>query len=119
MAFDLKEWADIAAIISAMTDVFTTGLETFQYFYEARRSAPDATRRGEILRNAFSTYSDDEIKSIERRLKACRDRFINEGDGPQRRRCFCSVLGDVKDGNGGSIPIPDWDSIYKTLGCPL
>jgi len=117
MPLGLNEWAAIAAIVSAMCDVINTGKDIFQEFFDRRIAAPDSMERAARLQQALSTYSDDEIKAINKRLQACRDRFVREGSGPQRRDCLCSVLQDVKDGNGGTIPFPDWEQAYNTLGC--
>jgi len=65
----------------------------------------------------MSTYSDDAVEAIKKRLLSCRDRFVREGSGQQRKGCLCSVLQDVKDGNGGTIPFDDWAQTYETLGC--
>lgn len=117
MPLGLNEWVAIAAIVSAMCDVINTGRDIFLEFYERRITAPDAMERAATLQQALSTYTDDEIKAINKRLQACRDRFVREGSGPHRRDCLCSVLQDVKDGNGGTIPLPDWEQSYRTLGC--
>jgi hypothetical protein len=113
----LEQFASLAAIISAMADVYTVGRDQFSAFLANRQRAADYTAKGEILRNALSTYSDDEIDAIKERIEGCRDRFIAEGSGERRRACLCSVLSDVKDGNGDKIPFPDWARIYEQLGC--
>jgi hypothetical protein len=113
----LGDWASIAAIVSAMCDVIATGRDTFETFLEQRRNSPDAMQRAAVLQSALSTYSDEEVEAIRDRLQSCRDRFIREGSGGQRKQCLCSVLQDVKDGNGGSIPFDDWNDTYDTLGC--
>jgi hypothetical protein len=117
MPLPLSDLASIAAIVSAMCDVISTGRDTFQTFYNKRISAPDARSRGRVLRRAFSTYTDEEVGAIRDRLLGCRRRFIAEGSGPQRRTCLCSVLQDVREGNGGTIPFDDWSNVYDTLGC--
>lgn len=114
MAFNLNDWAEIAAMISALTDVITIGKETYQTYYNRRKSDPATQRQALLLSN---TFSDDEIESIKTRIKRCRDRFINEGSGEQRATCICSVLKDVKDGNGGHIPDEDWERSYEQLRC--
>jgi hypothetical protein len=113
----LAEFAEWAAIISAMADVYTVGRATFTDFLNRRRAAPNYVARGQLLQAALSTYSDDEIEAIKKRIESCRDRFIAEGSGAQRKVCLCSVLSDVRDGNGGTIPMPDLHDIYNTLGC--
>src|ERR1035438_5234354 len=117
MPFGLQGWANSAGIVSAMCDVIATGSDTFQAFYERRRTAPDIMQRAATLEQAMSTYGDEELEAISQRLQACRDRLIAEGSGAERKRCLCIVLGDVKDGNGGTIPFDDWKKTYETLGC--
>src|SRR5262245_23313439 len=102
MPLGLTDWASIAAIVSAMCDVISTGRDTFQAFYESRRTSPDILQQAATLRQAMSTYSDEEVEAIRERLQGCRDRFVEEGSGQQRKRCLCSVLRDVKDGNGAT-----------------
>jgi hypothetical protein len=115
--FSLDEFAALAAIISAMADVYTVGRDTFSEFLSRRQSSPDYQAKGQLLQHAFSTFSDAELEAIKKRIEACRDRFIREGSGGQRKTCFCSVLTDVKDGNGGVINDPDWRRAYEQLGC--
>jgi hypothetical protein len=74
----------------------------------------EARRAAETL----STYSDDEVREIIRRIEGCRDRFIKQGGGKERARCICSVLKEIADGNGGIVPIIDhWREMYDQLGC--
>lgn len=117
MALPLSDWASIAAIVSAMCDVVATGKDTFEVFYRKRLVAPSTAIQAQILSKTFSTYSDDEIDAIRERIDGCRRRFIDEGSGDRRKRCLCSVLTDVKDGNGGAIPVEEWSGIYGQLGC--
>lgn len=117
MALPLGDWASIAAIVSAMCDVIATGRDTFEIFYRERLAAPSTAIQAEVLAKTFSTYSDDEIDAIRERIEGCRRRFVEEGSGERRKRCLCSVLTDVKDGNGGKIPVDDWSDIYGQLGC--
>jgi hypothetical protein len=112
-----KQFAELAAIVSAMADVYRFGRDAFSVFLARRRAAPDYIDNGRVLQQIYSTYSDSEIEAIKERIERCRERFIAEGAGEARRRCLCSVLSDVKAGNGGTIPLPDWANIYSTLGC--
>jgi hypothetical protein len=117
MALPLADWASIAAIVSAMCDVIATGRTSFEVFYRERLASPETTAQAAILSEIFSTYSDEELDAIRERIEGCRRRFIEEGAGDRRARCLCSVLTDVRDGNGGVIPVNDWSDIYKRLGC--
>jgi len=100
-----------------MIDVLTIGREPFQAYLQNRSRDPLLQRNAAALERAFSTYSDRELDAIKMRIESCRDRFVREGSGPQRKICLCSVLQDVKDGNGGSIPIEEWERAYEQLGC--
>jgi hypothetical protein len=115
MPFNLSDWADVAAIVSAISDVIKTGRETFTLFYNQRRASPQINIQAKVLQTTFQTYSDEEIEAIRKRIENCRDKFIQEGSGKQRAICLCSVLSDVKDGNGGEIPIEDWEDLYAQL----
>lgn len=118
IAAPLISWTAIAAMISAMADVITIGRETYETYLRLRRDDPSTAKTAEILAKAFSSYSAEEIAAIEERIKRCRGRFIEEGSGEARRTCFCSVLRDVRDGNGGTFPDPYWEATYANLGCP-
>ncbi len=109
--------SQIAATISAMADVYSLGKESFSQYLDRRQKSKEYNARGEILQKALSSYGDDEIDAIDERIRACKDRFIREGSGQNRKKCLCSVLTDVRDGNGGSFPFPQWRSLYKQLGC--
>ena len=113
----LPDWASLAAIISAMVDVTQLGRDTFAGYLKKRQGDPDLAKKGAELQIALSTFSTAEMASIVRRINDCKERFIREGAGTTRRQCLCSVLQDVKDGNGGAIPDRDWQSTYEQLGC--
>ena len=116
MSPGLSDWTEIAAIVSAMCDVITTGRDTFKAFYEHHINAPDTRRQATVLQHALS-YSAEELEAIKQRLNECRERFIAEGGGQQRTRCICSVLRNVKNGNGGKIPLREWEKAYKAMAC--
>lgn len=115
--FTLNDWAALAAIVSAMADVLTIGGQTFDFFFRRRLKDPTLPQKALTLQNTYSTYSDREVEAIKKRIEGCRDRFIKEGAGEGRKTCLCSVLQDVKDGNGGSIPVDEWEKTYEKLGC--
>ncbi len=118
MSLALGDWAAIGAIISAMCDVITLGRETFEYYYEQRLKDFHSPQRGAVLQAAFSTYTDRDIEAIKERIEGCRDRYIKEGGGAGGSVCLCSVLTDVRDGNGGQIPeIDNWPEAYEILHC--
>ena len=109
--------AALAASISAMVDVIRIGKETYEEYYLKRQDDPALQQKIAALQTGFSTYSPEEIEAIEGRLENCRKRFITEGDGGARKTCLCSVLTDVRDGNGGHIPDDEWEEAYQTLNC--
>jgi hypothetical protein len=111
------DWGTTAALISAMIDVIQLGRDSFQAYFERRTKAPDVETKGAELERALSTYSVGEIDAIINRIEKCRDRFIEEGVGENRKRCLCSVFRDVRDGNGGVLPDPEWQRAYEQLGC--
>ncbi|MBS9477750.1 hypothetical protein [Ancylobacter radicis] len=113
----LENASQIAAIVSAMADVYSIGRATFSQYLIQRENAKDYVSRGEALQKALSSYDDDEIEAIEKRIRSCKDRFIREGSGQSRKTCLCSVLTDVKDGNGGNFPFPEWGNLHEQLGC--
>ena len=116
MPIDLMLVASLAAIISAMADVFNLGI-SFGEAYERRQQDPELGVKARVLAAAFSTFSDEEMEAIADRIRSCRDQFVSEGSGSKRVRCLCSVLSDVKVGNGGTIPVDDWADIYEQLNC--
>ncbi|WP_288940854.1 hypothetical protein [uncultured Roseovarius sp.] len=66
---------------------------------------------------SLGTYTDVEVREIRRRLEQCNRQFIEVFEGQDRKRCICFVLNQVKDGNGGTIPDPNWQSTYDQLNC--
>lgn len=113
----LEQFSQLAAVVSAMADVYTVGRATFSEYLERRRAAPNFAAKGQALRTALSTFSDAEVEAIKARIEGCRERFIREGSGASRKVCLCSVLSDVRSGNGGTIPDPEWATAYEMLGC--
>lgn len=117
---DSGTWLSILALVKAIFDAVKSGTD-LATAYESHRNEEDTIYESNRVSLAFaSTYSDAEVDALLKRLEACRDRFIAEGSGPQRARCLCSVLQDIKDGNGGQIPvIDDWANIYAQLNCSV
>lgn len=117
MALDPASLGGIAATISAMIDVWRIGKESFQDYFNLREKDPSLASKESTLEKAFSTYSQEELRAIKKRIDECKARFIKEGSGEQRRSCICSVLKDVRDGNGGTIPDPEWEAAFHQLRC--
>ncbi|PTR10074.1 hypothetical protein C8R32_102163 [Nitrosospira sp. Nsp5] len=109
--------ATAAAVISAMVDVIQLGKVSFQEYFRRRERDPTIAAKELALTKAFSTYAQSEVQAILDRIERCRRQFIEEGSGVARRNCLCSVLRDVRDGNGGTIPDPEWEKNYNQLGC--
>lgn len=110
-------WLEALSWAKAVFELFTTGANVYDA-YEKHRRERDTIAESRRVSRTFSTYSDEEIEAVSKRLKECRDRFITEGSGPQRARCFCSVLNDLKSGNGGVLPIiDDWARMYAQMQC--
>jgi hypothetical protein len=79
---------------------------------------PNTIRESRRVSVAFSTYSDDEVEALLRRIEGCRQRFIDQGGGVDRARCIWSILEEASEGNGGELPlIDDWRNIYSQLYC--
>lgn len=110
-------WLEVLALTKALFDVIKSGadvLESYKRHHQENETRQEAKRVSEV----FSTYSEDEVKAILLRLQGCRDRFIKQGSGAERASCVCSILNEVKKGNGDNLPlIDDWQNIYLQLGC--
>lgn len=115
----------------ASPEAWLTLLATIKAAYSAAREGADFTsklrhylddeatnRESRRVSSAYSTYNEEEIRSIARRLRECAERFAREGDGEQRVRCICSALNDARLGNGGELPAADdWENYYRQLRC--
>jgi hypothetical protein len=110
-----ETWLEALATTKAVFDFAKSGTDflTALKKYRQDRNTITESRRVSV---AFSTYSDEEIASITKRLDECRKRFATEGSGELRSNCFCSVFKDVADGNGGTIPLIDaWQNMFRQL----
>ncbi len=113
---DIELWLHVVAGIGAIYDIIRLGAEHGPAL--ARRlSSADTRRDADQLAVKFSTYSDEELNELLRRIEQCRRRFMAEGSGSDRARCLCHVLRDIRDGNGGTMPLQDWDDMYHRLRC--
>lgn len=110
-------WLEVLSLTKALFDTIKSGEDVFAS-YRRHRAESDTIQESRRVSVVYSTYTDDELRAIESRLKGCRDRFITQGGGKERTSCVCSVLNEVKAGNGGRLPIiDDWEDIYRQLGC--
>jgi len=112
-----ETWIELLAWTKALFEATkaTIDLTTTVQKY---RDDPETKREAVRVSFAFSTFSEEEVDALAKRMSSCRSRFIEEGSGPQRVGCICSVLNDAKEGNGGTLPlVDDWQNIYAQLSC--
>lgn len=110
-------WLEILSLTKALFDAIKSGADVIES-YRKHKQERDTIQESRRVSAVFSTYSEAELKAILSRLEQCRDRFIKQGGGQDRARCVCSVLNEVKKGNGGQLPlIDDWANIYHQLNC--
>jgi len=107
---DLNLAVELATIVSGIASAAQLGISYRQA--EKHIDRKEIERQAQVL---VSTYSDDELAALHGRIKTCRDNFINEGGGKQRKLCMCSVLESAKDGNNGLPPLPEWEHMYLQL----
>jgi hypothetical protein len=109
----LQLLATIKAVAESVTSTIDVGTNINRYLSDS-----ETIQESRRISRVFSTYSDDEVNAIARRLDECRRRFIAEGDGEQRRKCMCNALTDLKAGNGGQLPHADhWYEYWEQLRC--
>jgi hypothetical protein len=108
-------WLEALAGLKALYDLVSGApdyLESYQRHREERDTIAESKRASQV----FSTYSDRELEALIRKIEGCRDRFISQGSGEDRARCFCSILEEIKAGNGGRLPlVDDWERMYNQL----
>jgi hypothetical protein len=110
-------WLEALAGLKALYDLVQGGVD-YVASLQRHRQEPDTIAEARRVSRVFSTYSDDEVEEIVRRINACRARFIEQGSGADRARCFCSILNEFRDGNGGTLPaIDDFQRMYGQLAC--
>jgi hypothetical protein len=112
-------WLEALAGLHALYDVVRFGAD-YATSLVRHRNEPGIRREAEIAASRLSTYSDEEVEELLKRIQGCRDRFIKQGGGKDRARCLCSILDEIKDGNGGTLPdIDSWVDMYKQLQCGI
>jgi len=113
---DVQTWLEVLSSIKGLFDV-GKGAVDLQASIAKYRADPETIREATRVSH-FSTYSDEELEALNRRINGCVKKFIEEGDGAGRVRCLCSVLNEAMIGNGGTLPeVDDWRNIYKQLRC--
>jgi ribosomal 50S subunit-associated protein YjgA (DUF615 family) len=110
-------WLEILSLTKALFDAIKSGADVIESYHKHRQEK-ETIQESQRVSVVFLTYSENELKAILSRLEQCRDRFIKQGGGGDRASCICSVLNEVKHGNGGRLPLIDnWENIYRQLGC--
>jgi len=110
---NLSTYQNAAAYISAAIDVMMNDNDNFQYYYNIRRSEAANADNALVLIN---TYTEEDLKDFRDRIDQCGVRGRNEGQD-SRVKCLCFVLGEIKKGNGGDIPVDQWQDYYNQLKC--
>jgi hypothetical protein len=111
---DFQTAAHIAAVVTATINFIRFGRETYEQLLKTASNDPLTS---EIARALMGSYSPEEVEAIERRLKGCRDRAIKQGGGEDRHSCICSVLDEVRLGNGGWNGIESWRRQFEAMNC--
>jgi hypothetical protein len=109
-------WLELLASTKALFDASKSVIDltaTVQKY----RNDPETIRESERVSVRFSTYSNGVIESFTDRMIRCDERFTAQGGGKDRRRCVCSILNELADGNNGLPDIDDWKNIYNQLDC--
>ena len=111
------QWLKILALLKALFES-TKAAINLEQTVEKYRHDRETIQESQRVSSVFSTYSAAEVERIFSLLEGCAKRFIDQGSGAARAKCVCSVLNEVKEGNGGQLPlIDDWENIYRQLGC--
>jgi hypothetical protein len=110
-------WLEALAGLKALYDL-ASGVPDYVSSYLRHKEDQATIAESRRASETFSTYSDDELGAIIRRIEGCRDRFIEQGSGLDRSRCLCSIFKEIRDGNGGRLPrIDAWERMYEQLKC--
>jgi hypothetical protein len=110
-------WLEVISWVKTLFEATKATID-LRATYEKYRKDEATLREAERVSVQFSTYSDNEVDSLLRRLKGCQERFTLQGGGAERVQCICSVLHEAMEGNGGTLPIiDDWQNIYHQLKC--
>lgn len=110
-------WLEALAGFKALYDLLEFGRDYATSYLQHRQEA-DTVAESHRVSQIFSTYSDEEVRALVRKIEGCRDRFIQQGSGKDQARCLCSIFNEIRDGNGGRLPvIDDWQRMYDQLGC--
>jgi hypothetical protein len=110
-------WLEALAGMKALFDLFE-GASDYYARLRAHMQESDTIAESKRVAETFSIYSDEEVRSLLKRIEGCRDRFITQGGGADRAQCLCSIFNEIRLGNGGALPlIDDWTRMYGQLRC--
>src|SRR5437868_2316511 len=98
-----QNWLRLLAALKACHDLALSGVG-FEKALLQHLNEADTQAEARRVSKLFTSYSDAEIEAILARINACKERFIREGFGMNRKSCLCSIFEDVKDGDGGKMP---------------
>jgi hypothetical protein len=110
-------WLEALAGFKALYDL-VSGVPDYYASFKRHREESDTIEAARLASERYSTFSDKELRILIRKIEGCRDRFILQGSGKDRAQCLCSILNEIKDGNGGELPNVDaWHVMYAQLHC--
>jgi hypothetical protein len=110
-------WLEAMAGLKALYDL-VSGVPDYYASFRRHREEKDTIEAAHLASERYSTFSDEELRMLIGKIEGCRDRFILQGSGKDRARCLCSILVEIKDGNGGELPDVDaWRAMYAQLRC--
>jgi len=117
MAANPQLWLEVLAWTKALFDATTSSVNLYDA-YTKHKAERDTQEEASRVSSVYSTFSEEEVNAILKRLHGCRDRFVTQGGGEERAKCFCSVFDEVRIGNGGNLPdIDDWKRMFAVLKC--
>jgi hypothetical protein len=110
-------WLEALAGLKALYDL-SEGAVDYAASLRKHRDEKDTQAAARIASATYSTYSDAEIEAILKRIEGCRQRFITQGGGDDRKICLCSIFKEIAAGNGGVLPdVDDWGNMFRRLNC--
>lgn len=114
-----SNWLELLSWLKAAYDIISTGGDLYES-YRKHKAEKDTIQEAQRASAVFSTYTDEELEAWAKRIEGCIKRAIEQGGGADRVRCICSVLNEIRIGNGGDLPeIDDWQRIYAQLRCGI
>ena len=112
-------WLEALAGLKALYDL-ASGVPDYLASYRRHKDDQATIAESHRASETFSTFSDEEIKVLIRRIEGCRERFIAQGSGRDRASCLCSIFKEIMEGNGGRLPkIDAWERMYEQLRCDI